>query len=177
MIILDQTCPLMTCFEDDDDESFYTTGIRALHHRWKKIKHIIDLHQLIYIIDLHQESVYFKKVSIDGRLIYLITVRKNPAGRSYGGRGHISPKKMIAPPPPCRPWTFSSSSSFRFKPMKGGRGHGAPSPSWLATPNIVISFLFLQFWDGINPGGGGHFHIEGVGDVPLDRVWFCDHRD
>ena len=26
-------------------------------------------------------------------------------------------------------------------------------------------------------GGGGHFHIEGVGDVPLARVWFCDHRD
>ena len=26
-------------------------------------------------------------------------------------------------------------------------------------------------------GGGGHFHIEGVGDVPLARVRFCDHRD
>ena len=25
-------------------------------------------------------------------------------------------------------------------------------------------------------GGGGHFHIEGDGDVPLDRVWFCGHQ-
>ena len=25
-------------------------------------------------------------------------------------------------------------------------------------------------------GGGGHFHIEGDGDVPLDREWFCGHQ-
>ena len=25
-------------------------------------------------------------------------------------------------------------------------------------------------------GGGGHFHIEGDGEVPLDRVWFCGHQ-
>ena len=24
--------------------------------------------------------------------------------------------------------------------------------------------------------GGGHFHIDGVGDVPLDRVWFSSHH-
>ena len=43
---------------------------------------------------------------------------------------------------------------------------------------IFRAGFFASKTTGVSPGGGGgHFHIEGVGDVPLARVWFCDHRD
>ena len=35
----------------------------------------------------------------------------------------------------------------------------------------------IQDFHWVGPGGGGgHLHIEGDGDVPLDRVWFCGHQ-
>ena len=44
---------------------------------------------------------------------------------------------------------------------------------------MFLSF-FLCFGGGHftvqSSRGGGHFHIEGDGDVPLDRVWFCGHQ-
>ena len=45
-------------------------------------------------------------------------------------------------------------------------------------PTVVASYRIAWNrvdvkWMALTPGGGGgQFHIEGDGDVPLDKVWF-----
>ena len=37
---------------------------------------------------------------------------------------------------------------------------------------MLIFYTLNEDLDTKSPGGGGHLHIEGDGDVPLDRVCF-----
>ena len=50
-----------------------------------------------------------------------------------------------------------------------------PQMFWLITPlgkiiNPISQDKDFMTWFRPGGGGGGHFHIEGDGDVPLDRV-------
>ena len=67
-----------------------------------------------------------------------------------------------------RPWTLNREvpgSNLLAAACSSALGQGTLSS--LPSPSEILKAVGPLF---SREGGGGHFHIEGVGDVPLDRV-------